>query len=472
MTNLANKENIYKLFVYTSLFIGLIMIVITPPFQTPDEDSHFKKAYVMAYGDFIPKIEDGKLGFYISKSMVADINNKISIIGNRDEKVSYSELILDDRLPSDYGDKDFVTFSTAGSLPIAHIIPAIGIFIGRILAKITQGGYASITYLIYFARFANLIFYTAMVGIAIKISPVLKKTILAIGIMPMTLYLAASVSYDCLINACVILSTAIIFKLLFDNTYMLSYYNMAILAVLASCILLIKLNYGLIFLLLFFIPQNKFVGIKEYLRKAGLFLLMVIGVCFVFRLPLFFVSGSLESSKSLAGQQLNYILANPLSFFKATNKTICENINFFVAGTVGLFGLIDTYLPSFVTYLYLFIVIIIGLSDAFTSDVVMGKCLRLAMFIIPLVSILLVFFAMYWTWTPNQLGVGADTVSGVQGRYFIPMMIIPFLFFQNNKISENKIVNKLNKLIDCYAFSIIKAVLIISCIFIFLRFWV
>lgn len=472
MISLANKENIHKLFIFTSLIIGMIMVVITPPFQTPDEDSHFKKAYVMAYGDFIPTIKNGKLGFYISKSMVDDINDKISIIGNRDEKVSYSELILDDRLPSDYGDKDFVTFSTAGSVPIAHIIPAIGIFIGRILAKITQGGYASITYLIYFARFANLIFYTAMVGIAIKISPVLKKTMLAIGIMPMTIYLAASVSYDCLINACVILSTAIIFKLLFDNTYILSYYNMTALAVLAACILLIKPNYVLIFLLLFFIPQSKFADIKEYLKKAGLFLLLIIGVYFIFRLPLYFVSGNLEASESLAGQQLNYILANPLSFFKATYKTICDNINFFVAGTVGLFGLIDTYLPSFVTYLYLFLVIIIGLSDAFTSDIVMGKCLRIAMLVVPMISILLIFFAMYWTWTPNQLGVGADTVSGVQGRYFIPMMIMPFLFFQNKKIARIKTVNKLNKLIDCYAFSIIKAVLIISCIFIFLRFWV
>ena len=102
----------------------------------------------------------------------------------------------------------------------------------------------------------------------------------------------------------------------------------------------------------------------------------------------------------------------------------------------------------------------------------MGKCLRIAMLVVPMISILLIFFAMYWTWTPNQLGVGADTVSGVQGRYFIPMMIMPFLFFQNKKIARIKTVNKLNKLIDCYAFSIIKAVLIISCIFIFLRFWV
>lgn len=471
MNNLK-KNNICTYFIMMSLFVGIVMIAITPPFQVPDEDSHFKKAYVMAYGDFVPEVKDGKMGFYLSRTMVNEIANKIKIIGNRDEKVSYSELILNDRSLADYGDKEFSSFSTVGSVPIAHIIPAIGMFIGRVIAKITQGGYASAVYLIYFARFANLIFYSFMVGMAIKITPVLKKTMLAVGVMPMSLCLAASMSYDCLIIACVFLASSLIFKLIFDDGYLLNNKNMIILAILAGTILLIKPNYSLVFLFLFFIPQCKFNDIKEFIKKALIFLSLVILVYFIFRIPLYLVSGTVNPTQSLAGEQLNYIISHPLAFFEATFKTLNQNMNFYIAGTVGLFGLIDTYMPSFIVYLYLLIIIIIGISDAFTTKVSISPLLRTMTVVIPFLSILLVFFAMYWTWTPNLLGVGATEVSGVQGRYFIPMMVIPFMVFQTDKFARNKYFEKISNYIDRYTLVIIQSVLAVSCIFIFLRFWV
>ena len=45
-----NVKNIEKRFIYLSLIIGMIFMILTPPFQAPDENNHFKKAYVISRG--------------------------------------------------------------------------------------------------------------------------------------------------------------------------------------------------------------------------------------------------------------------------------------------------------------------------------------------------------------------------------------------------------------------------------------
>ena len=48
-----------KFFVYCALIFGILLIALIPPFQSPDEDSHFKKAYVVSYGKLYPTSQNG-----------------------------------------------------------------------------------------------------------------------------------------------------------------------------------------------------------------------------------------------------------------------------------------------------------------------------------------------------------------------------------------------------------------------------
>ena len=52
-----NVKNIEKRFIYLSLIIGMIFMILTPPFQAPDENNHFKKAYVQ-HDVLLPDIAD------------------------------------------------------------------------------------------------------------------------------------------------------------------------------------------------------------------------------------------------------------------------------------------------------------------------------------------------------------------------------------------------------------------------------
>ena len=75
----------YK-FLIIGFIIGCLFIFVVPPFQSPDEDSHFKKAYVISNGDFFPTTDNSISGFYLPIAMQDYISDKTSRMGDLDWK--------------------------------------------------------------------------------------------------------------------------------------------------------------------------------------------------------------------------------------------------------------------------------------------------------------------------------------------------------------------------------------------------
>ncbi|MCR1956902.1 DUF2142 domain-containing protein [Thomasclavelia ramosa] len=478
MKNIIVEERVYKLFVVVALLFGIIIMFLVPPFQVPDEDSHFKKAYVMSGGQIVPEKIDGVVGYYIPKELSDTINSLTSsVVGDRDKKSSYSALVLDDRTPITYNNVEFQNFSTANSNFIAHLVPTIGILIGKVFAKITQGGNASVTYLLYFARFANLMLFVSMVGFAIKNTPILKRTMMLVGLMPMSIFLGASTSYDCLIISGLFLIISYIFRLIFDEKYALEKHNMIILAILGSIIGVIKPNYLLIFLLLLFIPKYKFKNSKELIKTGAIFALILVSGYLVLKLPYFFMKTTTLATSdgngevSLNAQQWSYVLSNPLAFFKAAYKTLADGMNYYICTTVATFGLIDTYVPTLISYLYLGLITLMGVVEMSRTEYKVNWIIRVFSIFVFVAVILSTFFAMYMSWTPMELGVGSATVTGVQGRYFIPVLFLPMIIFQNKQLTKNKITNGVMEIYENYYFVFVLGLLFVCSAFILIRFW-
>ena len=117
-----NKKgiSIEKLFVVIGLIVGCMFIYIIPPFQSPDEDSHFKKAYSIANGNLYAKSENKTIGLEIPEAMNDYINNKLSMMGNRELKYSYNDFYYDQYLTNDLSKTSFYRVSTSETSPIAH----------------------------------------------------------------------------------------------------------------------------------------------------------------------------------------------------------------------------------------------------------------------------------------------------------------------------------------------------------------
>ena len=182
-------------------------------------------------------------------------------------------------------------------------------------------------------------------------------------------------------------------------------------------------------------PKNKFKDTKHFMKMAGIFCLMILGGYLLTRIPGLFIktvsTGTASNSVSLTGQQTAYLKAHPLAFFQAVFVTCSTNATYYISTMVATFGLIDTYVPQFICYLYLLLIIITGIVEMSKCSYEISWVMQISSILCYVLSFLGIFFAMYLTWAPQEVGVGSDLITGVQGRYFIPALFLPMMIFKN-----------------------------------------
>ena len=470
-----STNSIAKKFVYLSLIFGILFMVLTPPFQAPDEDSHFKKAYVLAKGNLFPEVENGKIGYMLPKGMVDYISRQNNKAGKLDNKFTYKDMYLTERLPGDYGEQKFYGFSTARVSPVGHIVPAVGIAFGNIIANVLDVESPSVLYLLYFARFFNLLFYVSIIAISISITPILKRTMAMIGVMPMSLFLAATVSYDPLLISLAFLASAMIFQLSFDEKHKkLTISQIVILSLIAYVFIVIKIVYIPIFLLLLVLPKYELTNKKVYLKKL-LSIGIIIAVLYIVTkliMPTINTDEVTEEAK-LISQQMQFVIHNPIKYLGIFFHTLSKSRMFLISTTIGTFGLIDTNLYCVFLGTYLLIMPIIGIAEISLNNVKIRKIDRLTTFVSFAATIFGCFLAMYIYWTSvlENYGVAAGEITGVQGRYFIPIIPLIFLFFANTKLQK---IEKLNKIMRVIVdnFTLLSIIMLCaSVVAMLLRFW-
>ena len=136
---------------------------------------------------------------------------------------------------------------------------------------------------------------------------------------------------------------------------------------------------------------------------------------------------------------------------------------------IGIFGLIDTYCPMPIIFIAYINIIFIALAEGTTEKIKVSKTMKIISIIYVILGIAGVFSALYITWTPLIVGkVGTDEITGVQGRYFLPLIMPLLLIFSNNKIKDNKVFKIVKE-----NFILIPIILLtISVGVIVLRFWI
>ena len=163
---------------YAALF-GAMYTILLPPFSAPDEDRHYLAAYRLS-NVIMMNAENDRKGItfmrecdaaahetYITNEYFCDIISKL-VSGKEDLS---KEIIK-------------VNNSFAPSVPVVMYLPqALGISLGRLL-------YVNGVQLIYCGRLMNLMFFTMLTAMAIKIMPYGKWIIFAICQIPIVVELS------------------------------------------------------------------------------------------------------------------------------------------------------------------------------------------------------------------------------------------------------------------------------------------
>ena len=465
-----------KFFIYCALIFGILFIALIPPFQSPDEDSHFKKAYVVSKFRLYPTEQNGVVGYKLPNEMINYINNKLQFIGKTDQKYTYRDLILDDRLPKNYEEQTFQNFSTAEITPIAYLAPAIGIIFGKIMNFLIGIHNTSFVNLLYFARLFSLILYITIVYISIKTTPILKKTFCLIGLLPMTFTLAVAISYDSVLISVALYATALILKLIFDDSVKeVSYKHIIILGIIGFILLSLKTIYISVMIPLLLIPKYKYGGnIKSVIKKLSMIIGIAVGIYFLNKLPTIFLEKAPNIEHESFINQINFVLSNPIYYLKIWMHSMIYNRSFYIAGMFGIFGLLDTYVQTIYTAIYIIAFIGVILADVSLEEKKFNWKYKLLSLIAIIASIFGIFLALYIVWTSiiDGYGIGASEITGVQGRYFIPLLPLGIVLLSNSILTKNeKIKNILTNILDnCYIVCFIS--LLVTSLTVLLRFWI
>jgi uncharacterized membrane protein len=413
-TFLAAWTRPHRAFLIIAFVFGTTLVFLIPPFQSPDEPYHFLRAYQITEGNFVARQKDirGIPAEFLPASLY-DLWLPFSKIGFHPEvKASLRQIKNAMHISLRPADRIFITFpNTAHYCPTCYLPQCFGIGLGRLLNLPPLA-------MLYLGREANLLFWLLLGFFALRSAPAISRPLFLLLLMPMSLFLASTLSADPSTNAVAALFTALICKYFVQGPDSIDRKAMLILLVLAIPLCISKLAYVPLLALLLLIPRANYGGPRKYAMKLAIMTAISIG-CFI--LWVSFSPGvdtqiSMSSTVS-ARTQLQLLEQHPAHFAAVLSETLRYKGWYFLQSYVCLIGWSDMYLPGTVVVAYLLLLLLACWSCEDSPRLPLW--LSCSMIILPAAALSCLAIALldYLYWSP----VGLPYIDGMSGRYLIPL---------------------------------------------------
>ena len=421
----------HQIFVIAGTCMALCYAFLLPPGTVPDEIGHIETTYY--YSNKLLGIEEPDAeSIYVRKTDQEAIG-KLQTTPTLKE---YNYFILNITHRSD--DTKLVKIdATKGSDNWLLYAPAIlGVTAGRLI------GLNGITTL-YAGRFFMMFVYLIFAFFAIKRVPVGKAAMFIIVLSPMFIQQSCSYSYDAMPIELTTLFVAELFSVLYEDRKMRKR-DIIILSALAFVIASCKAGtYIPECLLLFLIPKEKYESEKQCRRmRIGFLVVMILGFLINSIPYLMMVLGITEAttelqqySNSLNCYTVSDVLFNPGNTVRVLITTFLQYIDFYFEGSfAGPLGWLNIGINPMWGYLMAGLMLL-GLTAVKDEPEYITKKQRVWIALALFATVAMVTAAMFVSWT----GKGSTTISGIQGRYFTPILFYFFFLFRGKfiKIAHN-----------------------------------
>lgn len=413
-----------KVFFCIAIIVGLFCICATPNKVGISWDDQIHYQRTLSISNFLNGImyhaDEKNINEYVYQHIGYDRKTDLQYV--EDMKNSYEA-----RECNLYGDFSY------GVGSVAYIPAAIGIILARGIGLSYIGVFNM-------GRIFSLLMYTLLIYFAIKRIKYGKILIATVGLLPPTIFMASSYSYDPWVTGFTILGFAYFFAELYEDAPL---QNKNIIIMIGSFVIgcLPKAIYFALLFPLLFMPKKKFQSVKQ--RKRYYFAIVGGGLLLVasFLLPMLITGpgiGDIRGGEDVnSTEQIKYILREPLEYAKILLNFDLEYISMEKSGPMLQF-LAYVGQGEFwgIVVLTLFTVSVLDKGNSKNNFIlvktggVIGCALALA----------LSTTALYISFT----AVASETVAGMSGRYLIPL-IFPALFSlgmegTTHKINKNAFV--------------------------------
>lgn len=419
-----------KYAVISIVVLGTILNVFVPVGNVPDEaNAHMINAYHMS--NQILRIED-------------DVNNikmrkcDLSAFGYTYVK----DQVMDSYLKKMFDNKDLDTElvnSKHQIVPVkrysfTYCLSALGISIGRLL------GLNGILCIL-LGRILNFILFVLCIAYCLRNTPIFKSIFIFIGLLPITLQQAFSLSYDSIVLSLSLLIVSLTIQLFHDKKLNAKKWVLLI----GSCTLLIPCKsfaYAPLVLapISFVLTKIDFSKFKN--KKGRLFLgILVLAILLIYLLGVAFVGARIQSGTIL------YLIFNPDVLYRVLRNTLYNRGTFILISALGgslELCTISIFNPITIAYIVVMRFLIVKMNP---KKIGMDKKVQLLFMLIIFISFLGSMLAMYG-WSYSMGFFDGKTIEGFQGRYLLP--VLPLLFLcsngQDSDVPDVKTVNICNYL--------------------------
>lgn len=406
-------------------YLSCFFAVAVPPLYAPDEGSHFITAYTQGsqwLGEDILD-EDGRISgereaeIFLKTREPIGVNHYVEYIrgignrynGLRDEKVT-------------------VLRSPLSMQHLGYFPQAFGVFLVRLFHG---NGYQ----MFLLSRiFAGLVFSFLMYW-AIRLTPVGKEIFAILGILPMTLQEVASFSYDSLLNGILFFQIAYLLYLAYKKNRVTWKDGLLLLGT-TVVVVPIKFIYFILMGLGILIPSRKFGGLKnKILCGLGLssFATLLIVFSRLHQIQNAIASTGGSISDGLRIYSLSDCLKAPLEVGGLFLRTLREFSSFYLESMLGQYlGRLDIDISGGIILLFSFLLFLSVLQMEEERRLLKQEKWILGALCAGGVFVIFVVFLLSETY------IGSDYILGIQGRYFLPLLPLALLLFQNKIIVLKK----------------------------------
>lgn len=442
---IVKNVKIEYLFLVIASFMMVIFLLIMPEYETPDETGHLGTAYdvsnhLMGYGH-------SETNHLLMRKCDADtVDNIYSTLYTRDSYNAYiGQLVHPDKVNNEMVEPSQSTvFDT---YHYQYILPALWITFARLI-------HMPSVWMLLIGAMVNSIIYIVCSFYAIKKIPYNKATLVCVTLFPMVLQQVTSYSYDVYILSLAYVLIALTFKFITDGV--LSKSEIVILCVTALLFAPLKSFAYAPMLLLIIIPLIKW---RKKYKKLLIAVSSVIGVAVVAMVVYIIVSYSAGSSTETGeaakhmvswadseGYTLGYILQHKSLALKVISNTFLYKTDMYINTLLGnTLGWFTIGMPTFIVYT-------LGLMAVFASlrkeneEMMIDGWSKLGVMIVSLMVICCVIGGMWIAWTP----ITYTSVEGVQGRYFLPIVLVLMMVFRTKYMSAKPFMDKVAIMISVY----------------------
>ncbi len=414
MTNNALPSiyrHLHHYFVATLFFACIFISQLIPPAQSPDEGAHLKRAYLLTQGYIRLEKQGNDLGGLIDSGFDQYLAAYFVALSQRQEKKLSANVKQDINSIVWSGKKTFSgTSGTVAYFPLLYVPQAVALATGEALGLTVDRSHQ-------LARFCSLLAASLILWLAFLIyRPPL--SVLALLLLPMSIFQMASPSLDGMANATALLAISCFMRIAQEGQsskpWLLVLLSLSVFAV-ASC------RAQLLPLLLLIFVAYIYTRQKAYLWVATSLTTLI----------LFWMSAALQGVSIAPAENpptreiVIYYLLDPLALLRVMGNTLSLTwlMEFYGKSFLGILGWLDS---KFSERVYFLLTVLLALSFVFSTSFhrqTTAPSVRWVLLFCALSAVALIFLALLVAWTKHP----AQWIDGVQGRYFlVPTMLLAY----------------------------------------------